>query len=141
MAKDIQVNVDEANISRIAPLRLANIGINKIAEQLKLTKHYVTKIVNSSEFSTKLREISDDMTSQAANSWKASISNLVPQAVDVLKQALEKGDLEAVKLIVRSLGVEKQETQVQQGNIQVILPDFSNSNNNLKDIDIEVTDD
>lgn len=141
MAKDIQVNVDEANISRIAPLRLANIGINKIAEQLKLTKHYVTKIVNSSEFSAKLREISDDMTSQAANSWKASISNLVPQAVDVLKQALKKGDLEAVKLIVRSLGVEKQETQVQQGNIQVILPDFSNSNNNLKDIDIEVTDD
>lgn len=141
MSKDIQLNVDEANISRIAPLRLANIGINKIAEQLKLTKHYVTKIVNSSEFSAKLREISDDMTSQAANSWKASISNLVPQAVDVLKQALKKGDLEAVKLIVRSLGVEKQETQVQQGNIQVILPDFSNSNNNLKDIDIEVTDD
>lgn len=127
MSKDIQVNVDEANISRIAPLRLANVGINKIAEQLKLTKHYVTKIVNSSEFSAKLREISDDMTSQAANSWKASISNLVPQAVDVLKQALEKGDLEAVKLIVRSLGVEKQENQVQQGNITVVLPDFNDS--------------
>lgn len=136
MSKDIQVNVDEANISRIAPLRLANVGINKIAEQLKLTKHYVTKIVNSSEFSAKLREISDDMTSQAANSWKASISNLVPEAVGVLKQALEKGDLEAVKLIVRSLGVEKQETQVSQGNITVVLPDFNDS----KQVTSEVID-
>lgn len=137
MAKDIQVNVDEANISRIAPLRLANVGINKIAEQLKLTKHYVTKIVNSSEFSAKLREISDDMTSQAANSWKASISNLVPEAVGVLKQALEKGDLEAVKLIVRSLGVEKSEPAVSQGNITVVLPDF---NSNEKHVSSEVID-
>lgn len=137
MAKDIQLDIDAANISRIAPLRLANVGINRIAEELKLTKHYVTKIVNSQEFTAKLREVAEEATSQAANSWKASISNLVPEAISVLKQALEKGDLEAVKLIVRSLGVEKQETQVQQGNITVVLPDF---NTDSKQVNSEVID-
>lgn len=137
MAKTIQLDIDVANIARIAPLRLANIGINKIAKELKLSNHYVTRILDTSEFRTKLRDIADEATSLATNSWKNSVANLVPEAVNVLKQALEKGDLEAVKLIVRSLGIEKQETAVQQGNITVVLPDYSET----KQIDIEVKED
>lgn len=136
MAKAIQIDIDAANIARIAPLRLANVGINKIAKELKLSNHYVTKILDTGEFRTKLRDIADEATSLATNSWKNSVANLVPEAVEVLKQALEKGDLEAVKLIVRSLGIEKQEATVQQGNITVVLPDF----NEPKHVDIEVVE-
>lgn len=135
--KDVQIDIDAANIARIAPLRLSNVGIIKIATELKLTKHYVTRILDTAEFRAKIREISDEMTSQAVNTWKASISALVPEAIGVLKNSLAEGDLEAVKLVVRSLGIEKQETQVQQGNITVVLPDFSES---IKQVKNEVID-
>lgn len=149
--KNVQLDIDAANISRIVPLRLANVGINKISKELNLTGHYVTKILDTPEFRAKLRDVADEATALAANSWKNSISNLVPEAVEVLKQALEKGDLEAVKLIVRSLGIEKQEAHVQQGNITVVLPDFSENkqvdtivlpnDSEIRHIDIEETND
>lgn len=134
MKRNVQIDVDSANIARIVPLRLSNVGITKISKELKLTQHYVSKIVDSDEFKLKLRETADEMSVQAINTWKVSISNLVPKAVEVLKTALDKDDLEAVKLVVRSLGIEKQETQVQQGNITVVMPDYS------KQVEAEVSD-
>lgn len=123
--KNIQVEVDSANITRIVPLRLSNVGITKIAKELKLTQHYVSRILDSDEFKLKLRETADEMSVQAISTWKVNISHLVPKAVEVLKTALDKDDLEAVKLVVRSLGIEKQEANVQQGNITVVMPDFT----------------
>lgn len=120
--KNVQLDIDSANIARIAPLRLSNVGINKIAKELSLTGHYVSKILDTPEFRSKLAEIAEEASHHAVSSWKHSVASLVPEAIEVLKVALQDNNLEAVKLVMKSLGIEKQETQVQEGNITVILP-------------------
>lgn len=120
--KDVQLDVDSANIARIAPLRLANSGINKIAKELNLTGHYVSKIIDTVEFRTALSAIAEEASTHAISSWKHSVAQLVPEAIEVLKASLADNDLEAVKLVMKSLGIEKQEMQVQDSNITVVLP-------------------
>lgn len=134
--KDVQLDVDSANIARIAPLRLANTGINKIAKELNLTGHYVSKILDTVEFRTALSTIAEEASNHAVSSWKHSVAQLVPEAIEVLKVALADNDLEAVKLVMKSLGIEKQEANVQEGNITVVLP----SGTDFKQVTSEVID-
>lgn len=115
----------EAQTKQIVTLRLANVSIKDIATQMKMTQYAVRKAIDTEEFRLQLREISDKLVDTAANTWKAGISDLIGEAHRVLRQKLQDNDLEAVKVIVRSLGVEKQESVVQQGNIQVIMPDYA----------------
>lgn len=117
--------IHDAQVSSVVSLKLNNVTVKEIAKQLHLTQYAVTKIIDSEEFRLQLRELSDRVVDTAANTWKATISELVGEAKRVLKEKLAENDLEAVKIVVRSLGVEKQEQQIQQGNIQVILPDYT----------------
>lgn len=117
--------LNEVLTKQVVTLKLNNVSTKDIANQLKTTQYSIKKIIDSEEFRLHLRELSDRLVDTAANTWKASISELVVEAKRVLKDKLAENDLEAVKIVVRSLGVEKQESVVQQGNIQVILPDYT----------------
>lgn len=129
MANDIGLESKEAILEvqtkQVVSLKIANVSIKDIATQLKLSQYAVRNIIDSDLFRLQLRDLSDRLVDTAANTWKASISELVVEAKRVLKDKLAENDLEAVKIVVRSLGVEKQESVVQQGNIQVILPDYT----------------
>lgn len=116
--------INESNARLVAIYKSQQMSNKAIADTMSMSQHAVAKIINSEEFRTELRTITDEAVDLAANTWKRSISELVIEAKRVLIARLKADDLEAVKLIVRSLGVEKNEQQIQQGNITVVLPNL-----------------
>lgn len=98
-----------------------------IADELKTSVYFVRKMINSEEFKAYHKENSDNLVSLAANTLRGAMQDLVAESVRVLKYQLKANNLEAVKVVTRIAGVEKAESTPQQGNIQVILPDFRDS--------------
>lgn len=117
--------LEEVRNRQIASLLIGGATMKSTAKELGLSTSGLSKITDTEEFRAVLREVSDKLLVNAANTWKASVSELVGQSIKVLKAKLDENDLEAVKLVVRSLGVEKQAEVPQSGSIQIVLPDYN----------------
>lgn len=128
--------IESTLVDRVAALNIAGISIRNIAKELNITPYRVTKLMNGDEFRQKLKEISDKFVGNAANAFKAALSERIPEALRVIDARLKINDLQAVQLIAKAIGVDKADnTQQQTGTIQVILPE---SPKPTKVVDIEV---
>lgn len=127
--------LNEVRDRQLASLLVSGLSVSAAAKEIKLSAAQAHRIMETEEFRAALREISDKLLANSANTWKAAISQLVTKSIEVLKNKLDQNDLEAVKLVVRSLGVEKQAEAPMQGNISIILPDYSQP----KHVDIDVS--
>lgn len=135
VAKDIDQVIEEAQHKRIATLLIAGGTRTGIAKELGCTKYHVDKVMRSEEFKLYLKELSDECVNTALNTWKSSMSDLIPEALSVLKHHLKEKNLEGVKLVMKAIGAEKQEQAVQSSAITVVLPNLEEP----KPVDIEVT--
>lgn len=116
--------VIETQEKMIATMAISGMGIQTIAKELKLTRYNVKKTMDKDSFRSLLREIADKMVANAANVWKAAMEDRISEALRVLDKKLKDNDLEAVKIIIKSVGIDKQETAQQSSNLTVVLPDF-----------------
>jgi hypothetical protein len=101
---------------------------------LGISKDRYYKILKSEEYRTALTELSDEATKEAVATFKASMAELIHEAHRVIREQLKENNLEAVKLVMKGIGVEQVVENQQQSNIQVILPDY----NQAKPVDVEV---
>lgn len=123
--EDALEEVENSKAKVVASLLMTGSSINAIVSHMKINRYQVGKLMKTEEFRTQLATMSEQMVSVAANTWKGMMQDLVPLAHKALKSALEKGDLKGVEIIIKSLGIDKQVPQVQQGTLQVILPDYA----------------
>lgn len=130
---DTRELLDDIRHKQIASLLIGGAKMKDVSKEIGLSLTQLGRVTDTEEFRAVLREVSDKLLANAANTWKASVSELVGQSVKVLKAKLDQNDLEAVKLIVRTLGVEKQVEAPQSGTLQIVLPDY----NQPKTIEVE----
>lgn len=133
-AKEI---LNELKDAQLASLLISGLTVRAAAKQMQLSERQAFRLMETDEFKAVLRESADKLLSTAASTWKGAMSQRMTKALAVLDAKLDANDLEAVKLIVRTLGVEKVSEAPVQGNIQIVLPDY----NKPKTIDIEVDND
>ena len=131
MANDLDPEVkdilQEARYKQVAQMLIAGRGISAIAKEFGVHPRKIREIISGDELKTYLKEQADMMVSAAANTWKSAMQDRVPVALEALDKLLKKGDAEGIKIVMRSLGVDKlQEGPQQAQNIQVILPNTSN---------------
>jgi len=124
--------VESSKAKIVASMLITGSSIQGIMDHMHITRRQVGKLMKTDEFKEHLSELSDQMVSVAASTWKGMMQELVPLAHKTLKKALEKGDLKGVEIIIKSLGIDKQTQQQQATSLQVILPDFK-----PKEVDIE----
>lgn len=133
MKGDLAEAMDDSQAKIVASYMLQGHTILEIAEKTGLTKHRVEKLYKSDELKKHLSTISDQLVSVAASTWKGALMERIPKALAVIDKKLNEGDLEAVKIIVKSLGIDKQENPDRGGSLTVVLPEFKRE----KDIDAE----
>lgn len=117
----------EVRHQHIATLLVAGLTVKQIAEDVKLSQKQVGQIIGTEEFRLVLREYADKLVGAAANTWKAAMNTRIAKALKVLDNRLEKDDLEAVKLVMKSIGVEKMSETQQSGTLQIVMPDLNKS--------------
>lgn len=122
--QDVKEVLQESHTQILARLKLANVSNEDAAKQLGVTVHRVRKLMEMEEFKSVLRDETDKLTKEAVTTWKGQVSKLIGKSLSVLEKNLDKGNLEAVKLVLRSIGAD--EVKEESGNtaINVILPNF-----------------
>lgn len=135
--KEVEALVKESKTKILASLTLSGIKNEDAAKQLNISVYAVRKIQESDAFKSELRSLTDDMVKTAATTWKGSMNRLIPKALAALEKGLEAGKLDAVKLVMTTLAVDKHETgQTQDAVVQVVLPNYQPKDE--KNVDIEV---
>lgn len=125
--------IDETQAKLVASLVLQGITQEDIATQLKITKYAVSKIAKSDEFKEALADVSERAINVSISKWKSRMEELEPLAYDAIKKALKRGDLKAVEIFVKTLGIDKQVATQAGGNIQVILPNLTPTKDVIND--------
>lgn len=117
------LNVDRGLMKQIAASDLAGfMSKAEIARQFNLSHHAVAKILKSDEYNLIKDRLSDAVIAPALKQAKISLSALLKQAIKVVKKHLEEDNLEAAKLVFKSMGIGDKEDEKGDTAITVILP-------------------
>ncbi len=123
--QEVEDVIADSKAKVVASMLITGSTYVAISKHLGITRFALVKLMKTEEFREQLAVMSDQMVTTAANTWRGMMQELVPLAHTALKKALERGDLKGVEIIIKSLGIDKQTAQVQQGTLQVILPEFN----------------
>lgn len=129
--REVLQTVAESQLKILAQLKLTNVSNEEAAKQLNMTNHQVRKLQEKPEFQDEIRAIADDMVKTSALIWKGAMGKLIPKALSVLESNLNKDKLEAVKIILTSIGLDKVESTASSGTVQVILPNFAKTEKDI----------
>lgn len=99
-------------------------SMREVAQKYGVTVGFVQKIVNSDPGAMIIADIREKALGAAVTVLKQGATRLVEKALRVIEDKLDKGDLNAVPLVFKLLGVDgKAEVkEAQQQVLQVILP-------------------
>lgn len=127
------VVIDEVVTKQVAALVLTGATTREVAEQLGLGISQVRKIQNSTKFKEVLSAVGDAAVMEAKQAIRAETSRMARKIIKVINEQLDEGNLEAVKIGLKVLGLDQVEEK-QQGdtNISVVLPGTV-----TKDIEVE----
>lgn len=122
--KEVTETIEESKSKLIATLAFSGLTTTEIAAKVDMSEYRVSRLMKEPEFKALLKASAEDMIADSANIWKGAMWKLIPKALKVIEKALDEGELEAVKLVMKSVGVEKTEVAPSGGTLQVILPDY-----------------
>lgn len=103
---------------------IANLTSQKdIAEELGLNLRQLRGIIKSKRCQDKINDLQEYTRQQAKASISARAKELMSKAYTALDLALEKGSVEGVKLVFKTLGLlEEQQEEKGDTNLTVVLP-------------------
>lgn len=128
--------INESQSEILASLKLTGVTNEEAAKQMGITLYKVRKLQENEEFKKHLSNVAESMVRTASNTWKGMMEDLIPLAHKALIQALKKGDLKGVEIVLKTLGIDKQTQAASGGTLQVILPDYKKETViNVKDED------
>lgn len=134
MAVELKVDMREAPVdelaAQVATLKVSGLGINKIVEQIRsetgwpVTKTYIERRLETREtYQKTLKVLQDGIVKRNVNKYKSRTSELLDLVHSVLLNALQKGDLKAVPLVLKSVGIDLPEQEQKQAqSFTVVLP-------------------
>lgn len=121
--KHIETIVEETQHHIAATQLIAGTPKTKIANMLGMTPKALDKMIHSEDFRGFMQEYSSSLVNAAANTWKAAMLDRIPDALKVLDKHLKDRNLEAVKVVMKSVGLDKVQPEAQANTaITVVLP-------------------
>lgn len=120
--------VEENLAAKIAAMAVTGMQCKAITAALikdghELTWRKVHRIMQSEEFKGFIRDYTDESLAMAKATVRSESAKLVKKAMSVLDQHLEDGNLNAVPLVFKVLGVMEPEAEKKvDGNITIVLP-------------------
>lgn len=114
---------EQAIEAKVLALILQGNSQNKIAKELKVSRHQIMKICNSEAFRAALKSEGDRMLSLVREKFKTKMGELEPLAFEALKHNLSEKKIEGVKLYVQLAGLLHEEKAIEQdSSFTVIMP-------------------
>lgn len=115
---------DEVLAAKMAALTVANPAISKasIAKQLSVGPNVVNRILNSEGYRALLANMTREQIAPILAKVKTDIYNLGVEAVRVLRERLAENDLEAAKVVLRTMAVDLPQENQGDTNITVVVP-------------------
>lgn len=124
MAKAIDTP-DESLYRLIATQLITGVSKTEIAKSLNTNVQRVNVLLKNSDFKSVMTEITDDLLGTAVASWKGAMSERIEQSLKVIDFHLKTNNIEAVKIVLKSLGLDNQApTVAAQGSLTVVLPNY-----------------
>lgn len=115
--------LEQSLVKQVVALSLEQVPEYKIAEQLKISRHRVKKLLRSDEAKSLLEEEGDKAIVKARESFKRKLDALAPLAYEALKKNLEEGKLDAVRIFAEVTGLKhKDDEKPQDAALHVYLP-------------------
>ena len=133
--KQVQELERDTLLKLIASKEILQLPVVQIMEELKLNKHEFYRLKKSPEYKAVLREISDEATGNAVSVWKSSMTGLIHEAHRALREQLADNNLEAVKIVLKSIGMDAQEKAQGDTSITVVLPQLEKQEKAIEVID------
>ena len=122
-AKEIIV---EAAAKQIAILIASGKSVNSIAKELKISYNKVKNIMETYHFKKHLLEYQEEFTKMARTKFARGADELVEMALNVVREHLENGNLQAVPMVMKMARMDQagEDTNKQETDtvIQVVLP-------------------
>lgn len=133
--------VVESMSKQIAALAVTGINTNQISQQLGITRPQVKRILAMPQTKLLISELGDTAMATAVSQIKTRTARLVDKALIALEHNLDKNDLEAVKLIFRTVGADKPpETGPSDTSITIIAPGGTKIKENTQDAEFTVVE-
>lgn len=121
--------VKQQILERAAVLSLTGAPRTQIAQELGLSDKAAKRLMDSDEFKQVVQTMGDALSVEAKSKLKKGLARLVDKSLRVLEDNLDEGELEAVKLVFRGLGLEQTDGKIQDTQINVILPNLQPEEN------------
>lgn len=116
---------DESLYRLIATQLITGVSKAEIAKSLNTNVQRVNVLLKNTDFKAIMTELTDDLIGTAVASWKGAMSERIEQALKVIDFHLKTNNIEAVKLVMKSIGLDNQApTVAAQGSLTVVLPNY-----------------
>lgn len=112
----------ELAIRKIASLADTGLQPKDIAAKLKLTVHQVKRLQASDEYKALMIEVGDKYLAEAKTKWSQGMARMLDKCLRVIERNLDEGNLEAVKIAIKSLGISEAEKSTGDSTINIVLP-------------------
>jgi hypothetical protein len=114
--------VDEILMKQIIALGMAGETQFAISKKLGLSRPMVDKICDDPKFREMAMEIGNREVVPVIAKMRSQLSKLGEAAISVVKQHLQENNLEAAKLVFKTMGLMEQEEKQGDTQLTVILP-------------------
>lgn len=110
-------------IPQVVAMVLAGANILEISREMNMNRGTVRKIMASYRFKELLDKANEGALKNAVAQARTGMAKLVTEALRVIEEKLKQDNsLEAVKIVMKGLGLDNEEQKVQDTNLTVILP-------------------
>lgn len=141
--KRTKIEVSDETTRQLAARRARGVSLAELEKEFGFSRPVVNRVLSSDLAQDTIRDVSYDIVTMERAINKRAVAELLPLAIEVVKQKLEAGDLKAAEMVFRAselLVPEQRDTGKQQQAIQVILPGAQipeSRSHRVKDIEVQ----
>lgn len=118
----IEEAMSEATIKQAAAMAASGATKYKVQKLLRLSQYQVSRIWKDEQFKKLLADIGDEAVLNAKATTKADLARLAKKAVMALEANLDKKNLQAAIVVLRSLGLEtSKDDDNKEGGFTLVL--------------------
>lgn len=107
--------LNDTFIKQVAALSSTGASQNKIASELKISKYWVKKALDTDRCAQLIAEIGSDAVESAKTYLRVEIGKLSKESVRVIAANLKKDNLEAAKMVLKVAGLDGKENDANTG--------------------------
>lgn len=121
MSNPIEV---QEHYKEVAALKLAGMSDQQIVKSTGIGRYALNKIKKSPEYKAYYNQLTEEVMEDAKAILRHGVSKLAVSALEVIKMQLEeKGNLEAVKVVMKVMGLDQaEEGKKEDTTLNIILP-------------------